>query len=348
MEMTETKNTNELDPVQALSKDLRKKIKVSQLSRREAKQLVTLYYRFQKHRIALAHQARKIAELGDNNEILLFFSDQMEALENQVKFALDKFGQTYPVGNWLRSITGIGPVITAALIAHIDIEKAPTAGHIHSYAGLNPGVRWEKGKKRPWNSELKVVAVFKAGESFVKTQSNKEGHYGKLFRKYRDALEFKNESGFYKERAATILATRKFDKDTEAYKAYIIGKLPDAHLHAMARRWVVKLFLSHLHDVLHRLRYGMKAPLPYALAHLNHTDLIEPPNLDAISGLDVPDYSSTGKYMGANRLAPMSTIKSFPLGDPSVNGMDFWLNMVKDIPHSDEDIPGEASDTDDE
>jgi hypothetical protein len=43
------------------------------------------------------------------------------------------------------------------LLARIDIVKAPTAGHIWRYAGLDPTVRWNKGEKRPWNAGLKVL-----------------------------------------------------------------------------------------------------------------------------------------------------------------------------------------------
>jgi len=41
---------------------------------------------------------------------------------------------------------------------------------------------------------------------------------------------------------------------------------------------VVKLFLSHLHAVWYENETGKKAPVPYAIAHLNHAHLIEPPH----------------------------------------------------------------------
>jgi hypothetical protein len=40
------------------------------------------------------------------------------------------------------SIKGIGPVIAAGLLANIDITKAPTAGHIWRFAGLDPSSKW--------------------------------------------------------------------------------------------------------------------------------------------------------------------------------------------------------------
>lgn len=55
------------------------------------------------------------------------------------------------------SIHGIGPVISAGLLAHIDIHRAVTVGHIWRFAGLDPSVKWLKKTKRPWNAGLKVL-----------------------------------------------------------------------------------------------------------------------------------------------------------------------------------------------
>ena len=87
-------------------------------------------------------------------------------MEGQIKRALEKYVDNHPVGSWLTSIHGIGPVIAAGLLAHIDIARAPTVGHIWRFAGLDPTTKWEKKTRRPWNAALKVL-TWKAGESFV-------------------------------------------------------------------------------------------------------------------------------------------------------------------------------------
>ena len=53
---------------------------------------------------------------------------------------------------WARSIYGIWPVLAAGLLAHIDIEQAPTVGHIWSFAGLDPTKKWQPKTTRPWNA----------------------------------------------------------------------------------------------------------------------------------------------------------------------------------------------------
>ena len=126
------------------------------------------------------------------------------------------------------------------------------------------------------NARLKVIC-WKAGESFVKFHNQEACFYGKVWRKQKDIYEARNAAGDYAERSAQILATRNYRKDTEAYKAYVVGKFPPAHIHAMARRYAVKLFLSHLHGEMHRRILGTEPPLPYPVAILGHAHMIDPP-----------------------------------------------------------------------
>jgi hypothetical protein len=225
------------------------------LERREARYLVDSYYQMQDYRISSENQIRSMSKDDEPHLTLDFFSSQMRMLENQIKSVLDTWSSSKELGVWAKSITGIGPVIAAGLLAHIDIEKAPTVGHIWRYAGLDPTMTWEKGQKRPWNSDLKVIC-WKAGESFVKVSGNKNDIYGK----------------FYVQRKEYEIG-----KDTDAYKAYSVGKLPPAHIHARAKRYAVKLFLAHYHETGYRLHYGEEPPAPYPIAVLGHAHRIPAP-----------------------------------------------------------------------
>ena len=72
------------------------------------------------------------------------------------------------------------------------------------YAGMDPRSTWEKGQKRPWNAQLKVLC-WKLGESFVKVSGNEKAFYGRIY-KERKALEMaKNEAGEYAAQAAAKL-----------------------------------------------------------------------------------------------------------------------------------------------
>lgn len=267
-----------------INKDIRQASRV--LSEGEARFLVDAYYDMQANRIRSAHQERQLDKAGEPNAMLEWFADQNHVLEEQVRKALDAYSAAHPVGVWMRSITGIGPVIAAGFLAHIDIKKAPGVGNIWRYAGLDPTMKWEKGKKRPWNARLKVLC-WKLGESFVKVSNNPNDVYGKVYadrKRYEIAC---NEAFKFADQAAASLAAKKFGADTEARKRYEAGKLPDARLHLRAQRYAVKLFLSHLHHVWYEIEFNVPPARPYILneaAHLAHpefavhTNFIAPPN----------------------------------------------------------------------
>jgi transposase IS116/IS110/IS902 family protein len=257
--------------VERLSRDLRDA--ASTLSDAEARFLVDAYYLIQEDRKRSGNQVRAMKD--EPHRLLAWFFDQNEMLESQIKAALDKYSSSKAAGRWMKSIYGIGPVISAGLLAHIDIHKAVTAGHIYRFAGLDPTVKWEKGKKRPFNAGLKVLC-WKIGQSFMKFSGADECFYGKLYRKRKEFEIERNERGYNKDRAADLLP--KFDKKTEAYKHLLGGKLPPAQIDAMARRWTVKLFLSHLQTVWYELEHGKPPPMPFAIAMQGHAHYVPPPN----------------------------------------------------------------------
>ena len=272
-----TSLTDGLIPLQKLGKDIR--IAARTLSPREARYLTDLYYQMQDNRIRAAGQIRAIekSEEKEPHLTLDWFMMQAETLEGSIKNALGEFARGYKVGQWSQGICGIGPVISAALIAHIDAAGSNTVSRIWRYAGLDPSVRWEKGQKRPWNAALKVVC-WKAGQSFVKVSNLEKDFYGKLYQK-RKALEIeRNEAGQFAAQAAEVLTRKKIGKETDAYAAYSTGKLPKAHIQQRAERYAVKIFLSHWHQVAYYEAHGKLPPKPYVLDILGHADEIQIPN----------------------------------------------------------------------
>lgn len=316
--MNDVVTTEELDEagwemLGRLTKDLRKA--ADHIGREEARYLVDSYYQIQKLRIALAGQVRALAieyvestytkeaieEIKEKLTPAQFLKwrddvaatagiahfarwlrDTMHTMEKSCQSALGRYAKQWATGHWLQSICGIGPVISAGLLAHIDIRKCKTFGGLWRYAGMDPTCKWEKKTKRPWNADLKTLVAFKLGECFVKVQNNKSDFYGKLYRERKDEETAKNERGEFREAAARALEEKNYDKKTDAYKAYSVGRLPPAHIHARARRYAVKLFLSHLHHVMHWDYYGEAPPIPYVFEHPtdggDHRHYIAPPN----------------------------------------------------------------------
>lgn len=116
------------------------------ISRNDVRYLVDTYYQMQDFRKSLDNQVRSIEQgydkVDENNE-----SQQPEALkwiaasfkndEKQILKMLDAYTDSVGIGRWLKDIIGIGPVISAGLLAYFDINKANHANQFHSYAGLN-------------------------------------------------------------------------------------------------------------------------------------------------------------------------------------------------------------------
>lgn len=305
-------------PVIRLSKDLRNAAK--KLTDAEARFMVDSYYMMQEKRKRSGNQTLALASLGEPNTVLSWFYEQDLMMEKQVQLALKNYTDDHPMGEWMKSITGIGPVLSAGLLAHIDITKCPTVGHIWRFAGLDPNVTWKGGDavfsdakeilgavpkevsyeqalvlakafgrsvefaeknlvgvslkdgskflaRRPWNAQLKVLC-WKIGQSFMKVSSNEKDVYGKLY-KQRKLYEIeRSESGQMNEYA--LSRADKVGKSTEAYKAYVVGKLPAGQLDARARRYAVKQFLSDMHAAWYYYEFGTEPPLPYPIAILGH------------------------------------------------------------------------------
>lgn len=128
-------------PLAKLSKDI--KMAVTTLTNQEARFLVDQYYSMQKQRISNGLRAGALSKTGEPNLVFDHLGENFQLLEDRVKKALEEFAKSRYIGRWMMSVRGIGPVISAGIIAYIgDIRDAPTAGHLWAYAGLDPKKKW--------------------------------------------------------------------------------------------------------------------------------------------------------------------------------------------------------------
>ena len=265
--------TATLEGIERLRKDIRK---ATELGRDEARFLVDAYYTTQENRIRASHQARSLAQGEEPNAVVAWLLDQQWTLEREIRQVLDDFSSRSNPGVWAKSVCGIGPVIAAGLLCHIDIEQAPTVGHIWRFAGLDPTVEWKKKERRPWNADLKRLCWL-IGESFVKVSGRESDVYGKVYLARKEQEVAKNEAGMFADQAAQALATKKWRDDTQAKAHYDAGKLPPGRIHSRAKRYATKLFLSHLHHTMYEDHFGTPPPKPYVVTHLGHAHYIPPP-----------------------------------------------------------------------
>ncbi len=139
-----------IESVQRMGRDFR--VAAKTLGDAEARFLVDAYYTFQEVRKALNNQQKQLekeepGKKSEPSEVIKYVGGNAKTLESQMKAALDYYSATHPMGSWMRAHVGLGPVISAGLLAHIDIKKAPTVGHIWRFAGLDPSLAWV-GRKR--------------------------------------------------------------------------------------------------------------------------------------------------------------------------------------------------------
>lgn len=317
-----------------LSKDLKKAAAL--VTHDQARYLIDLFYQMQQSRIAAAAIVRSSEESGEPHLFTSWSGGIFAKTENAIKAVLDIYSDQSRAARWAKSQMGIGPVISAGLLAHIDIKRCPSVSALWRFAGFDPTSEWlgkekstalvaeilGKGKwreptedewlqiamrthrqveklkevsrdektsavtrasliaalaKRPWNANLKTLLAFKLGESFVKVCNRPTAFYGQFYAQQKAKLKLENAAGKFAPAAAEMLIKKNFHADTIAKQHYQNGLLPDAHIHARARREAVKLFLSHYFEVLYEDTFNVKAPKPYTFAFMGHVHYIPPP-----------------------------------------------------------------------
>jgi len=226
--------------------------------------LVKRYYAIQKDRITMGHQIRTAQELGEPYEAFQWLFDHYSFMEAELKKALGRYAEDHPVGRWMMSHKGMGPVLAAGMLAYVDIERAVTPGHILSYGNMaGTPRRAVKGSMRDWNADFKCL-LWKIGESFVKASGRKQAYYGQWYAKHKRDIAERND----RKEFAYLAQEAKVGKNTEAYKYYSQGKLPPAHVHAMARRKAIHLFVHHFWEKMYKYHFKKKPKLkPWVVEH---------------------------------------------------------------------------------
>jgi hypothetical protein len=303
-----------LTPVARLGRDLR--TAAVTLTDTEARFLVDAYYIQQEDRKRSRAQERALGEGKEPHSIITWFADQSSVMEKQIERALDAYTQSHMMGSWMRDVFGIGSVLSAGLLSAIwmnfwcnechahsaedckrwqehpkkgtkpvphewnPVISLPTTGQIWQFAGLagDGQHEWKAGTKRPWNQQLKTLC-WKIGDSFVKFSNDERCFYGRIYRERKEQEVAFNAMGRFRQHAENRLARDKkrgkSSKEAAAYHEH--GFLSPGHLDLRARRYAVKLFLSHMHDEWYRRAFGTEPPAPYPIGILGHAHRINPP-----------------------------------------------------------------------
>lgn len=269
-------------------------LKTALLTEAEARFLVSNYYDMQEMRKRADMQIR---HLGDRElpALLQYTADASARVEGQIVRGLEAYAKHHPVGRWMLLQDGIGPVISAGLIAYtggpeeaikengkpllddkgkVMLKPINTVGHWWRLAGLDPTSKWEKGKIRPWSKNLKQIC-WHMGQCFKRISYKDDAFYGQLYRQHKAKVVERNERGYYAARAKTF-----FTRSEDVKKVLAQGKLPASNLDSQACRFATKIFLSHLHAVWFWDHFGAIPPKPFPIAILGHAHEIRVPHAE--------------------------------------------------------------------
>lgn len=138
-----------------------------------------------------------------------------DALEDEIEGDIRDALREYPIYHEVSALRGIGPLLSAKLIALVDIHRARTVSGLWKFAGLavteGHRDRPTTGEKLPYSARLKTT-VYLVGVSFLRSNSP----YRAL---YDDARS-------------------SYERDRPDWTA--------SHRHLAALRKMTKIFLSHL------------------------------------------------------------------------------------------------------
>jgi hypothetical protein len=237
--------------------------------------LTEAYYDLQTFRISAANRTRAATAANAPQELMSWLTGRQKDTERAIAGLLDQYTkvESSGMGMWARSFVGIGPIISAALLATIDLERATNPSKVWRFYGLDPTAVWKKGEKRPWSHLGKQIA-YKIGDSFCKFHGRDDCVFGKLYAQ-RKALEIqRNENGMNAETAKRTLEQKAISSpETKAY--YLAGKLPPGRIELRARRWAVKIFLREWWCEAYRRKFKKEPPPPYPIERLGHSILIK-------------------------------------------------------------------------
>ena len=175
-----------------------------------------------------------------------------------------------------------GKTITDEVAEHISARTQWKFSYL-----LENGYNEKKGKwsktdlekacaKIPYNKSLKTH-LWKIGKSFEYQKTRDGSLYGRLLAERISKEIERNENGLNKELIQKKMSEKNYSKGTETYNCYMEGKLPMPEINARARRWVEKIFVSHLFEEMYRVTNDKIPPRYYALDHCDgHHDEILP------------------------------------------------------------------------
>ena len=228
------------------------------------RELVEAYYDIQDVRMQTSNRvqnraSKEILEPKTANEISDLLAATLKPLESNLQTRIMKEVKNHVAWEgFLSKVYGIGPCLAGGIISWIgDVKRFETVSKLWRYFGLavinGKSERLKAGEKIHYNPKCKILA-WKVGQSFVKV--------GKAYRGLYD-----NKVAFYKAKGG---CGGEHEREGEEGKRVKKPCVETGHIHNMAIRAVVKIFLQHVWCSWREIE-GLPVTEPYPIAKLGHT-----------------------------------------------------------------------------
>lgn len=189
---------------------------------------------------------------------------KLQDLEGYVDGRIATMVMAHPAYPWFSRVKGIGKENIGKVVGLIDITRAPTISALWKFAGYAPvdghAEKRVAGEKAAFNGRLRTMC-WRVGGSLMKVDGK--------FRAYYDVEKEKLRNRY----TSVIPAAKLPKKDGKKYEPE--GVISEGHLHNMALRKMIKLFLACLW-LEWRQAVGLPIREPYAIGQMGHTAMILP------------------------------------------------------------------------
>lgn len=222
-------------------------------------------------RVGAQTRATHLEKNGKKDPHTLEIYDRLLGLEKYLDGEIGNLIEKHPVWPWASQVKGVGLENLPKIVGLIDIKKAKTISGLWKFAGYDvqngKGPKREAGKKLSYNSTLRSMC-WRMGGSLMKAGGSFYGYYLKEKEKY--------EARFRKEGRKIVKAEKLPVKNGKRYESK--GVISEGHIHNMALRKMIKLFLACLW-VSWREGLGLPTRPPYPIDKLGHSHIIRPEDM---------------------------------------------------------------------
>jgi len=240
--------------------------------------LVKTQLAIEKIRIATQVRNSHLHRRGESDTLCEELQRRVQAVEDFVDETVAAAVENHPAFGWFSRVKGVGRENIGKVISEIRIQpdpedpKKPYARHassIHKFGGFDVGEngkapRIEKGKKSTFSRQLRTMSW-----RLATSLNRAKGKYHEYFLKEKERYRKRFLDNDFKIIPSSELPT----KEGKKYEPKDV--ISAGHLDNMAKRKMIKLFLTHLF-IVWRQAEGLPVDKPWVLEHGGHEHFIDP------------------------------------------------------------------------